>query len=127
LSAPKAEPINSGKVLVKITKGGFVFEMITLVNCFEIPAGHESEFFPLWQKVNSYMRSKPGYLGHKLHRSLAPDARFRFVNVAQWASKADFDAAHDDGFRALVSGPEWASFRSFPTLYEVVHEGKAEQ
>jgi len=97
--------------------------MIVLVNCFEIPTGREDEFFSLWQQVNTYMSNKPGYLGHKLHRSLAPDARFRFVNVAQWASRADFDAAHDTGFRALATQPEWSAFVSFPTLYEVVHEG----
>ena len=98
---------------------------ITLVNCFEIPAGSEDEFFMLWQRVNTYMRGKSGYLGHKLHRSLTSDAHFRFVNVAQWASLEDFNAAHDSGFRALVSQPAWASFRSFPTLYEVVHEGNS--
>lgn len=98
---------------------------VTLVNCFEVPAGREEEFFALWMQVNNYMRTKKGYLGHKLHRSLAPDARYRFVNVAQWASAADFQAAHDDGFRALVSQPEWAAFRSTPGLYEVVHEGNA--
>lgn len=100
--------------------------MVTLVNCFEIPAGSEDEFFSLWQEVNTYMRSKPGYLGHKLHRAIAPDARFRFVNVAQWNSMAEFQAAHDEGFRALVSQPQWAPFRSLPGLYEVVHEGQAE-
>jgi hypothetical protein len=47
---------------------------VILVNCFEVPAGRESEFFSLWEQVNNYMRSKPGYLQHKLHRSLAPDA-----------------------------------------------------
>lgn len=96
---------------------------ITLINCFEVPIGREEEFFALWQQVNSYMRGKTGYLGHKLHRSLPSDARFRFVNVAQWDSLDDFNAAHDAGFRALVSQSEWAAFRSFPTLYEVVHEG----
>jgi heme-degrading monooxygenase HmoA len=96
---------------------------ITLVNCFEVPVGREEDFFALWQQVNSYMRGKTGYLGHKLHRSFPPDARFRFVNVAQWASLEDFNAAHDAGFRALVSQPAWATFRSFPTLYEEVHEG----
>jgi heme-degrading monooxygenase HmoA len=95
---------------------------ITLVNCFEIPVGREDEFFALWQQVNTYMRQKPGYLEHKLHRSLAPEAKYRFINVARWASKADFDAAHDEGFRALVSQAAWAPFRSFPALYEVVHE-----
>jgi len=98
---------------------------VTLVNCFEIPAGRDDEFFSLWEQVNNYMRQKKGYLGHKLHRSLAPDARFRFVNVARWASAQEFQAAHDEGFRALVSQPVWAEFRSFPTLYEVFHEGEA--
>lgn len=98
--------------------------VVTLVNCFEVPAGREEEFFSLWQQVNAYMRTKKGYLGHKLHRSLAPDARYRFVNVAQWASPADFQAAHDEGFRALVQQPAWADFTSTPSLYEVVHEGK---
>lgn len=99
---------------------------VTLVNCFEIPAGRENEFFELWEQVNTYMRQKKGYLGHKLHRSLAPDAKYRFVNVAQWASAADFQAAHDEGFRALVSDEKWRPFSSFPALYEVVHQGSAE-
>ena len=101
-------------------------QAITLVNCFEIPAGRENEFLALWQQVNTYMRQKKGYLEHKLHRSLAPDAPFRFINVARWASQEDFDAAHDEGFRALVSQAHWAPFRSRPALYEVVHEAQAE-
>jgi heme-degrading monooxygenase HmoA len=99
---------------------------VTLVNCFEVPAGREDEFFALWEQVNAYMRKKPGYLAHNLHRSLTPNAPFRFVNVAQWASVEQFQAAHDDGFRALVSQPEWAPFRSTPALYEVVHRATAE-
>lgn len=98
---------------------------ITLINCFEIPSKREDEFFALWQQVNAYMRGKAGYLGHKFHRSLTADARFRFVNVAQWASLEDFNTAHDEGFRALVSQPAWSSFRSFPTLYQVVDEGSS--
>lgn len=99
--------------------------VVTLVNCFEIPAGREEEFFGFWKQVNEYMRTKPGYLGHKLHRAITPDAPFSFVNVAQWVSAAHFQAAHDEGFRALVSQPGWAAFRYKPGLYEVVHEGQA--
>jgi heme-degrading monooxygenase HmoA len=99
---------------------------ITLVNCFEVPAGREDEFFAMWKQVNTYMRQKPGYLEHKLHRSLSPDAPFRFINIARWASQEDFDAAHDEGFRALVTQPAWAAFRSRPALYEVVHEAQAD-
>ena len=99
---------------------------IILVNCFEVPAGREEEFFKRWQQVNAYMRKKKGYLEHKLHRSLASDARYRFVNVARWKSLEDFNAAHDDGFRALTGQPGWTWFPALPTLYEVVDEGKAE-
>jgi heme oxygenase (mycobilin-producing) len=73
------------------------------------------------------MRQKRGYLEHKLHRSLQADAQFRFINVARWASQADFDAAHDEGFRALVTQDAWAPFRSRPALYEIIHEAQADQ
>ena len=99
---------------------------VTLINCFEVPAGREEEFFGLWKQVNQYMRTKAGYLGHRLHRSLAPDATYRFVNVAQWDSAASFQAAHDDGFRALVGRQEWRVFPHHPVLYEAIHEGQAE-
>jgi heme-degrading monooxygenase HmoA len=95
--------------------------MVQFVNCFEVPPGHEDEFFALWQSVNDYMVAKPGYVGHKLHRSLADEARYRFVNYVEWESPERWREAHDDGFRALVSRPEWAPFPSTPALYEVVH------
>jgi heme-degrading monooxygenase HmoA len=99
---------------------------VILVNCFEVPAGRETEFFSLWQQVNNYMRGKPGYLQHKLHRSLAPDVRYRFVNIAEWASTKNFQAAHDEGFLPLVHQPVWADFRATPALYEVVHQASSQ-
>ena len=96
---------------------------VTLVNCFDIPAGRDDEFFALWQEVNAYTRNKPGYLGHKMHKAVSPDASFRFVNVAQWSSMDHFRAAHDAGFHALVEKPDWAPFKSRPGLYQVIHEG----
>lgn len=98
---------------------------VPFVNCFEIPPGQEETFLALWQKVNAYMAAKPGYVSHRLHRSLAPDARFRFVNYAEWESAEQWRAAHDEGFRELVSGPEWSDFSSTHALYEVVHSGQA--
>jgi hypothetical protein len=71
------------------------------------------------------MRTRPGYEEHHLYRSLAPEARFRFVNIARWSSPAAVAAAHDDEFRALVSGPEWAEIVSTPAVYEEIHAGAA--
>ncbi|HEX3706428.1 MAG TPA: antibiotic biosynthesis monooxygenase family protein [Mycobacteriales bacterium] len=99
---------------------------IPFVNCFEVPAGQEDEFLARWTEVNDYMRAKPGYVGHRLHRSLSPEARFRFVNLAQWDTVEDCQAAHDEGFRRLVSQPGWAGFTSTQAIYQVVHEGTAE-
>jgi mannose-6-phosphate isomerase-like protein (cupin superfamily) len=98
---------------------------VPFVNCFEVPAGREEAFLALWREVNAYMSAKPGYVCHRLHRSLAPDAKFRFVNYAEWETIEDWRAAHDEGFRQLVSGPEWAEFSSSPALYEIVHAGQA--
>lgn len=96
---------------------------VTLINGFKVPVGREEQFFLLWQQVNNYMKTKRGYLGHRLHRALAPNAPNRFINVAQWASEEQFQAAHDEGFRALVSQPAWVDFPPSPFLYEVIDEG----
>ncbi len=96
---------------------------VPFVNCFEVPAGREEPFFVLWREVNAYMAAKPGYVCHRLHRSLSPDAKFRFVNYAEWETVEDWRAAHDEGFRQLLSRPEWAEFSSTHALYEIVHTG----
>lgn len=99
--------------------------MVQFVNCFEVPAGSEEVFLQLWSEVNAHMVAKPGYVSHRLHRSLAGDARYRFVNLAEWDTVDDWRGAHDAEFRALVTRPEWAPFSSTPALYEVVHQGAA--
>ena len=97
--------------------------MVRFFNCFEIPDGRDDEFFEAWKRVNAYMAAKPGYVSHQLHRSINPEAKFRFVNFAVWESVQAWKDAHDAGLRELVSGPEWTDFRSTPGLFEVVHEG----
>jgi heme-degrading monooxygenase HmoA len=95
---------------------------VPFVNCFEVPAGQEEEFLTRWGEVNAYMRTKPGFVSHRLHRSLSRDARFRFVNYVWWETAEQWQAAHDDGFRQLVRGPGWGPFTSTHALYEVVDE-----
>ena len=99
---------------------------VTVINSFEVPAGREDEFLRLWKSVNAYVKGKPGYLSHKLHRSIEPDAPFRFVNVAEWASMAQFEGAHDAGFCKLVEDAAWSAFVPHRVFFEVVHQGQAE-
>ena len=91
---------------------------VILINPFEVPAGADDEgFLRGWERAAEYMRAQPGFVSSRLHRSLAPEARFRFVNVAEWASLQDFQAAVDtDEFREIAGQGAPAS----PALYEVV-------
>ena len=96
---------------------------VTLINSFAVPEGREEAFQELWGATSTYFRARPGFLSLRLHRALSPDARYRFVNVARWASLDDFQAAHaTEEFRRVVSQPSWQEFPSSPALYEVVAE-----
>ena len=99
---------------------------VTVINSFEVPAAREGEFLELWKRVDAYMQRKPGYPGNKLYRAITPDAPFQFVHMAQWASMAHFQGAHDTDFRELVDRPVWSAFLPHRVLYEVVHEGQAD-
>lgn len=94
---------------------------VTFINLFKVPAGRDEAFRHLWEQVNNYMRGQPGYRDHRLHRAVADDAQYRYVNVAAWESAETWQAAHDEGFRKLVTQPHWREFPSTPSLYEVVH------
>ena len=91
---------------------------VVLINPFAVPEGVDDEdFLDGWQRAADYVRQQPGFLSSRLHRALAPGARFRFINVAEWASPEDFRAAvGSEEFRELArdAGP------NFPALYEVV-------
>ena len=91
---------------------------VILINPFEVPEGtNDEQFLQGWDRAAEYMRQQPGFLNTRLHRALAPDARFRFVNVAEWESPAAFQAAvTSEQFRDIAKGASPGS----PALYEVV-------
>jgi heme-degrading monooxygenase HmoA len=91
---------------------------VALINLFEVPSADDDDFLTSWELARQLLRALPGYLGTRLHRSLAPDAEFRFVNVATWPSAGSFQAAIEDpGFRKATAD---ISGRAHPSLYEVV-------
>ena len=91
---------------------------VILINPFEIPEGaDEEDFLRGWERAADYMRQQPGFVSSRLHRALAPDARFRFINVAEWSSPQEFQAAvSNEQFREIAKGAGPGS----PALYEVV-------
>ena len=91
---------------------------VVLINLFEVPAGADEGFIAAWERARDFLQAQDGYRSTELHRSLAPDADFRFVNVAEWASPAAFQAATGQpGFPGRDM-----PFPAHPGLYRVVAE-----
>ncbi len=91
---------------------------VILINPFEVPEGTDDDAFVRgWERAADYMHRQPGFVSTRLHRALRPDAHFRFINVAEWASPQDFQAAvGSEEFREIAKGGPPGS----PGLYEVV-------
>lgn len=94
---------------------------VTLLNSFIVPEGRDEAFVELWTETSNYFRRQPGFLSLRLHRAVTPDTPYRYVNVARWASDAEYRAPHQtDEFRQLVSQEAWREFPNSPFLYQVV-------
>ncbi|MBV9656190.1 MAG: antibiotic biosynthesis monooxygenase [Acetobacteraceae bacterium] len=91
---------------------------VVLINPFEIPAGEEEAFLGFWRETAEQVKQQPGFIGTRLHRSLKPDARFRFVNVAIWES----EEAYHGAFRRVEIREQQPGVRASPALYEVAAE-----
>lgn len=103
------------------TPGEEATQPVTLMNSFVVPEGRDEAFLELWTETSHYFRAQPGFLSLRLHRAVTPGAAYRYVNVARWASDADYRAPHlTEEFRQLVSQAGWREFPSSPVLYEVV-------
>ena len=93
---------------------------VILINPFEVPAGNDDEFVARWQDAAAYLRKRAGFISTRLHRSLDPNAEFRFVNVAVWQSP--------EHFRQAVSTAEFQElarhmpFAHHPSIYQVISE-----
>ena len=92
---------------------------VTLINIFEVPAGDEDEFVAAWEKTRDYLKTFSAHIETALHQSLH-DTRFRFVNIAQWTSEDDFNAAVGS---AGSGSPHRDCAGRPPALYQVVSTG----
>ncbi|MEM7072811.1 MAG: antibiotic biosynthesis monooxygenase family protein [Pseudomonadota bacterium] len=94
-------------------------EAVILINPFEVPAGKLDATLAMWEKARDFLQTQPGYIATELHQSLAPDARFRLINVAKWESHAAFMAAISK-MRTQANLPRIEGVIANPALYSVV-------
>ena len=90
---------------------------VILINPFEVSPEKDDEFLQGWEGAAEYLRQQRGFISTRLHRALSPEARFRFINVAEWESPQDFQAAvGNEQFRRMAAG----AAPNYPALFEVV-------
>jgi heme-degrading monooxygenase HmoA len=92
---------------------------VVLINPFEVPPGDDERFLAGWARAREMLAQQRGYLGTRLLRSLAPQADFRFVNIARWSSPLMFSrAVQQPVFAEAAAMP----FASHPALYQVIRD-----
>lgn len=90
---------------------------VILIEPFEVAAKEDERFLTGWERAHAVLATQRGYLGTRLHRSVAAGDP-RFVSVARWSSPLAF-------FRALQQ-PDFQEaaapmpYTSHPALYQVI-------
>jgi heme-degrading monooxygenase HmoA len=94
--------------------------LVILINPFEVPKGKEDACLVFWEKAAAYMKRQPGFIAARLHRAISPEARFHFINIAEWQSPEHFQAAiGSEEFQRLIT-PYMEICPHYPVLYEVI-------
>ncbi len=57
-----------------------------LSHCSQEPQERREQFFQAWHEAALPLRHAPGFRSTRLHESLDPQAKYRFVKVAEWES-----------------------------------------
>jgi heme-degrading monooxygenase HmoA len=95
-------------------------QTVILINSFEVPAGEEEQFLKAWHEASELLHHVAGFRSTRLHESLDPQAKFRFVNVAEWESPEHFQAAiRSEAFQQIS---QKLPFTAYPALYRVISE-----
>ena len=93
---------------------------VTLINAFEVADDKQEEALAFWERVADFMRKQPGFISTRLHRAVVPWARFHLINIAEWQTAENFEAAiNSEEFKRLTE-PYAEVFPHYPGLYEVI-------
>lgn len=92
-----------------------------LINPFEVPAGKLEASIKYWEDCRDFLKTQPGYVSTKLHKSIKEGSKFELINVAVWESpKAFMDAT-----QKMMQQPDIVpveGLKPTPSLYTVIRE-----
>jgi heme oxygenase (mycobilin-producing) len=95
---------------------------VTLINVFSVPNGRESDFVKWWQDVKEHITAQEGFVSGKFHRSIKPDSRYNFINVALWENEEVYWKAHEKSVTPMKTKLEQLGVDMVPALYHVAFE-----
>jgi heme oxygenase (mycobilin-producing) len=95
---------------------------VTLINVFSVPKGKEDEFVRWWQDVKANITAQRGFISGKFHRSIKPESKFNFINVAIWENEDVYWKAYETSVTPMKSKLEQLGAEMVPALYTVAFE-----
>ena len=95
---------------------------VTLINVFSVPAAKEAEFVQWWEDVKEHITKQEGFISGKFHKSLKPDSRFNYINVAIWENEDLYWKAYEKSVTPMKAKPAQLGVDMTPALYQVAFE-----
>ena len=95
---------------------------VTLINVFSVPQGKESDFVKWWQEVKTNITAQEGFISGTFHRSIKPESRYNFINVAIWENEGVYWKAYEKSVTPMKTKLEQLGVEMVPALYHVVFE-----
>ena len=95
---------------------------VTLINVFSVPKGNEEEFMSWWQDARGSITKQTGFISGKFHRSIKPESKFNFINVALWESEDVYWKAYEKSITPMKTKLQQLGVEMVPALYHVAFE-----
>jgi len=94
---------------------------VVAINVYSVPKGKEEEFLKWWHEMKETLTGVPGFTSGRLHRSLQEDARFNFINVAEWAN-SNYSQAYENSMPSMTSQLAQLGVETTPALFAIVSQ-----
>lgn len=95
---------------------------VTLINVFSVPAAKEAEFVQWWQEVKEQITKQQGFISGAFHKSLKPDSRFNYINLALWENETLYWKAYETSVTPMKQKLGTLGVDMTPALYHVAFE-----
>ena len=95
---------------------------VTLINVFSVPKDKEDEFVRWWEEVKASITKQPGFISGRFHKSLKPDSRYNFINVALWENEEIYWKAYEKSAAPMKGKLQQMGVEMTPALFNVLFE-----